>query len=311
VVGVSAYGVRRWRSSLPLRDRLGLLLAAGIGLVIALAGSVAPEALSWVVAHVPGGGLFRDGSRFVALVAPLAAGLFGVGAAAVVARVTERAGRIAVATLLVLAPIALMPDLGLALGGRLAVVDFPTEYASARTAVQERQDAGVRGDVLLLPFNSYRLPDWNGGRRTLDPVGRYLTPNYLSSDVLYVSGEALAGEDDRAARVGDLLSGDLGTDELALALGEEGIAWVVLDKDAAALVGDAAPSADLTGLPVVHDGSRLVIWELPGPVPDESSLASEVAVGAAWCAALAVLLAAAGVVLTCLVRTRRNGPSSR
>ena len=35
---------------------------------------------------------------------------------------------------------------------------------------------GASGDVVLLPFSSYRQPVWNGGRKVLDPMGRFLTP---------------------------------------------------------------------------------------------------------------------------------------
>ena len=257
----------------------------------------------------PEAGLVRDGSRFVALLAPLATSIFGVGVAAVVDRLPARGARIAVASALVLAPLALMPDLGMALGGRLQPADYPAEYAAARAAVEARRAGGGKGgDVLLLPFSSYRLPSWNDGRRTLDPLGRYLTPDYLVSDVLYVSDIPIAGEDERAARVAELLDEGLGTDELARALGEQGIAWVALDKEAAAVIGDAAPSADLTDLPVVHDGARIVVWELPRPVPPTSSTGSAVAVAVAWCVAGGALVASAVLVVVRFARTRPARP---
>lgn len=306
VVAVCVAGLRAWRSGILLRDRLALGLAALVGVTVALAGSLAPDALGWFVAHVPGGGLVRDGSRWVALVAPLSASLFGTGVQAVVGRLDQRGGQIALGTVLVLVPVALMPDLGLALGGRLSPVAFPDEYAAARSAVERRQDAGVRGDALLLPFNSYRLPSWNDGRRTLDPAGRFLTPDYLASDVLYVDGEAIAGEDQRAARVGDLLDADLTTDQLAAGLAEEGIAWVVLDREAQELVGDAARSADLTGLPVVHEGAGLVVWELPHPDPETPGTAREAAMATAWLLGLGTFAASAVAGVRTRLRRRRN-----
>lgn len=306
VVAVCVAGLRAWRSGVLLRDRLGLVLAALLGLAVALLGSLAPDLLGWVVAHVPGGGLFRDGSRFVALLAPLTASLFGTGVAVLVGKVAERAGQVLVATVLVLAPLALMPDLGLGLAGRLSAVSYPAEYAAARDAIEERQDAGVRGDTLILPFSSYRLPPWNDDRPTLDPTGRFLTPNYLASDVLYVDGAAIAGEDERAARVGELLESGLETEALAKALAEEGIAWVVLDRGAEEMVGDAVPSADLAGLPVLHDGSELTVWELPDPKPAEAGTAREVAMAVAWLAGLGTLGLAAAMLLRRRVRLRRN-----
>jgi hypothetical protein len=166
--------------------------------------------------------------------------------------------------------------------------------------------SGVTGDVLLLPFNSYRRPTWNDRRRTLDPVGRYLTPNYLGSDVLFVSGSEIAGEDERAARVARLLAADLEVDELARALGQEGIAWVVQDKEAQQMVGDAAPSADLTGLPVVHDGPTLIVWELPEPDPAEPSTVTKVVLTIAWVAAMGTVALGGALALIRLSGRRRN-----
>ncbi len=311
LVVVCACGAWRWRPVVEQRDRAALIVAGVIGLVVALAGAVAPEALAWLASNVPGGGLLRDGTRFLALLAPLEACLFGLGVSALGGLVPTFAARVLVVTCVVLAPMALMPDLGLGLAGRLQSVQYPAEYAAARTAIDERLQERGGGDLLLLPFNSYRLPSWNGGRRTLDPVGRYLTPNYLASDTLYVSGERIAGEDARARRVEELLDEDLSTEELARALGAEGIAWVLLDKEAADLVGDAAPSADLHGLPVVHEGDRLVVWELPTTVTTARSTAEEAAVWTAWLVAGAAVLASLVLVLTRRGRTLRQLLRSR
>ncbi len=316
-LGVGALGVRRWRSSavglLVSCDLLRLGVAALIGLSLALVASLFPGIMGELVSTVPGGGLLRDGARFVILLAPLAAGLFGTGTGALADLVEERAAgaaRMAVASAVVLAPIALMPDLAWGLGGRLHAVDYPTEYSAARLAIEERQDTGVRGNVLLLPFSSYRLPRWNDGRRTLDPLGRFMTPNYLGSDVLYVSGAQIAGEDARAARVAELLEAKLATRELADDLGNEGIAWVLVDKEAAAMIGDAAPSADLDGQRVVHDGARLVVWEVPRTNSTAPSVATKVAVAVAWGAAGAAMLASAGLLGARLLMSRRKSSRS-
>ena len=246
-----------------------MVVPAVLGLVVGLAGAVAPDAVGWVVAHVPGGGLVRDGTRFVALVAPLQAVLFGHGVARLAASVPARAPAAVLGTVLVLAPVTLMPDAALGLSGRLDAVDFPDEYDAARRAVEQSRDAGREGDVLSLPFTSYRRPGWNDGRRTLDPVGRYLPADYLASDTLVVSGTEVPGEDARARRVARDLA-TLTGDDLQQALASEGVAWVVADLEtvnALAAEGLDAPGlGSLPGLPdaeVLHRGELLTVWELP------------------------------------------------
>lgn len=301
VMALSAAGIRTWRAVAARRDRQALLAAATAGLVVALAGSLAPQVLGWLGSTLPGAGLLRDGSRFLALLAPLLACLFGLGVSAVAGRIRAHSARIAIATAMILVPVALLPDLGLALGGRLHAVRFPSEYADARAAIDERlQDRGD-GDLLVLPFNSYRVPTWNHGRRSLDPLGRFMTPNYLASDALVVSGVTVAGEDERARRVTALLEEGASAEELGRGLGEEGIAWVLLDQEAQAMVPDSVPTARLDGLPVVHEGERLVVWEVPDTVQPASSPAVEAATWAAW------LLAGAAVLVSGILAAARAG----
>ena len=56
--------------------------AAAVGLVVTLLGNLFPHFLAWLASTVPGAGLLRDGSRFLALLAPLLACLFGLGVSA-------------------------------------------------------------------------------------------------------------------------------------------------------------------------------------------------------------------------------------
>ena len=242
--------------------RLALVVPAVLGLVVGLAGAATPDAVGWLVAHVPGGGLVRDGTRFLALLAPLQAVLFGHGVARLAASVPARAPAVVLGTVLVLAPVTLMPDAALGLSGRLDAVDFPDEYDAARRAVEQGRQAGREGDVLSLPFTSYRRPGWNDDRRTLDPVGRYLPADYLASDTLVVSGTEVRGEDERARRVARDLATLTGSD-LEQALAGEGIAWVVADLetvDALAAEGLDAPGLgslpDLPDAEVLHRGER-------------------------------------------------------
>ena len=282
VLLVCAAGLRSWLGGTSRQARLALVLPAVLGLVVGLAGAATPDAVGWLVAHVPGGGLVRDGTRFLALLAPLQAVLFGHGVARLAASVPARAPAALLGTLLVLAPVALMPDAALGLSGRLGAVAFPDEYDAARRAVEQGRQAGREGDVLSLPFISYRRPGWNDDRRTLDPVGRYLPADYLASDTLVVSGTEVRGEDERAQRVARDLATLTGRD-LEQALASEGIVWVVADLETAdALTAEGFDAPGLGSLPdlpdaeVLHRGELLTVWELPDRDGDPGSPADRV-----------------------------------
>jgi hypothetical protein len=98
----------------------------------------------------------------------------------------------------VLVPVALMPDAALGLSGRVAAVDYPEPYADLAAELRSLPP----GDIVLLPFQSYRAPSWNNDSRpVLAPLGRYLPRRVVVEDRLVVDGRALAGEDPRAADV--------------------------------------------------------------------------------------------------------------
>jgi hypothetical protein len=109
VVAVCVAGVRLWRQGAARADQVALAVPAVLGLALALVGAGAPDAVAWVVAHVPGAGLLRDGTRFLALAAPLQALLFGYGVARLAAAPKRGLG-VSLGTALVLAPVAVMPD---------------------------------------------------------------------------------------------------------------------------------------------------------------------------------------------------------
>ncbi|CAB4958643.1 unannotated protein [freshwater metagenome] len=304
VLATCAAGVGPWRRLTSGADRRALAIPALIGLVLALAGVAVPGAVGWLVAQVPGAGLVRDATRFVALVAPLQAVLFGLGVSRVVASVPARALGLSLGTVLVLSPVTLMPDAGAGVSGRLGAVDFPMEYADAREALSASERAGHAGDVLVLPFTSYRRPEWNDGRRTLDPLGRYLPVDYLASDTLVVSGVTIPGEDLRAQRVASAL-GSLEGVELEHALSAEGIGWVVLDSEAAQALVAAGANDTRYGLDpvlaqarVLHEGETVTLWELPrqgaASPRDSMRMPARVVLGLAW---LAAAVALAGAVL--------------
>jgi hypothetical protein len=266
----------------------GALVAAwAVGFTVAIFSWAAPSTIGGLAAHVPGGGLVRDGSRWLALCAPLTALLLASGADWLAGRWRELAPRVLVTAAGVLLPLAAMPDVAWGLDGGLAPASYPADWAAARQSL----DAADRpdGDLLVLPFSAYRGPTWNDGRKVLDPLGRYLQPDYLADDALVVDGRTIAGEDPRVPRAADALA--LATPaERSTALRRLGIRWVARALD--------TPATDVTSPELageqVYAGPDLEITRLTDPVdvrrPPGSWVAAMVV---AWSAYL--LLALVGV----------------
>ena len=260
-VGLVAVGA--WGLALGLRARrpvLGALLACAVaGLVLALA-PVTPglsPAATWVVRELPGGGLLRDGQKYLA---PwwLAVAL-GVGLAAehLLPRLAPPGLRAYAAAVLVLLPVAALPGLAWGAAGRLVPAAYPADWL--------RLDAAVRGGpgaVLVLPFTAYRAPDWNGRRVVLDPAPRFLgRPAVVDDSLRLGNGTVVRGEDPLAARVGAALSGSA---PLAPALAGLGIGWVVVERGE---VGAPQARERLGDLPVALNGEVLTVLRVPGARP--------------------------------------------
>ena len=182
---------------------------------------------------------------------------------------------------LVLLPLALLPDLAFGVSGRLGAVGYPDGYARARAAVSARQDVGASGDVVLLPFSSYRQPVWNRGRKVLDPMGRYLTPDYLAGDDLLVSDVRIAGEDPRARAAVRALARPT-PEARSRGLAALGIRFAVTDLDVA-----GAPR--VAGRALVPETGRIQVQELAGVRVRIVPAGWRVAMAVAWAAYLAMV----------------------
>ncbi|RYP84944.1 hypothetical protein EKO23_14380 [Nocardioides guangzhouensis] len=304
VVLLAALGARAWWRRERRADAVGVavLWLAGYGLAVLT--WAAPGATSWLGENLPGGGLLRDGARSLALCLPLLVSLVASGAEVVVARAGGRVAAVALAVACTLVPVALLTDAAWGIGGALRPAHYPAEYAAARSAVVAAA-AGRDGDLLVLPFTSYRAPDWNGHRKVLDPLGRYLTPNYLASDDLAVSGDVIPGEDPRASSVRAALRLPSATDR-AEALGRLGVRWVAREADAPAAdnpVYDAAVAGR-----TIHDGQRLEVVEIRSPVAVRDQSRTElVATALAWTAFAALPLVGAVTLVTRRARRMVTG----
>src|SRR6266508_565565 len=164
IVGVAIWGLRELHRHWGSWALTGL---AGIGLVLALAGSLPglASALQWAVAHVPAAGLLRDGQKWAAWWALALALGFALGAESL-ARLT---------------------------GDRLS----GERLAGSRLA----RGAIVVGAVLTVPLSAYRRFSWNADRTQYDPALRYLPRTVVVADSLKVGPTLVRGEDPRAAAV--------------------------------------------------------------------------------------------------------------
>jgi hypothetical protein len=274
-----ALAVAGWSAPGALRGPgLRLVLLGGGGLLLALAGTVpgARELLETLVRTVPGAGLLRDGQKWIAWWAlPLAVGA-GLGARRLVGAVGRRAVLPWVAGLVgaaaVVLPLIAVPDLVWGVGGRLQPVDHPDDWQRVRDAVAGDDHPG---DVLVLPFGTYRAFDWNDDRPLLDPAPRWLDRPTVTDDELVVDGEPVRGEDLRARAVAAV------SDDPA-ALAELGVGWVLVERGTP---GRAVPDA-VGDLPLVVDGADLALHRVPdarqAPAPSPLRVTAVVAVHACW-----------------------------
>jgi hypothetical protein len=189
LVVLAVAGWRRWVAR-PDSGRLVALWLTGFG--VALLTWLLPTPVDWFAGHVPGGGLLRDGTRTFALCLPAYACLPAVGVEVLAGRLShgETEVRRLVAVAGALLPVILLYDAAWGLSGALRPVDYPASWAETRAAV----DLG-QGDLLVLPEGAYRAPAWNHDRTVLDPLGRYLPPDYVADDALVVDGSTVPGED--------------------------------------------------------------------------------------------------------------------
>ncbi|WP_036553770.1 hypothetical protein [Nocardioides insulae] len=287
LLALAAAGLRPWATSCPRDHRIALVGLWLLGLLSALLGWGFPTVWDGLAGQVPGVALFRDGSRGLAWCLPLLVVLLAAGADRLVAGWRTAAPRLATAVVVVLAPIAVLPDAAWG-GGQLAAVDYPAEWALARDALAadaaEQEAAGaVAGMVAVLPWSAYRAPAWNEHRAVLDPLPRYVRQDSVASGDLVVAGRIVPGEDPRAAAIAAALARPT-PEERSAAMAALGVRWVATELD-------AGPAPDVVGT-VLHQGETLRIVRLDGVAAQPPPGGPEVvAMALAWAAFAGVLLA--------------------
>ena len=224
---------------------VSLLLAAlptlpgGVRLLAAL-GDAAP-ALAFL----------RDSHRFLAPAVLLL--LPGIAGAVTGALDRVRPGReamAAVAGLLVVAPVLLLPSLAWGELGGLEPASYPGDWRDVADRIRGEDPART----VVLPWaGSYRGFDWNDDRAVLDPAPRFLPGEVLVDDRVVVAGTTIRAEDPVAEEV----TGALTADDPAAALRGRGVRWVLVEK--------GMPSGPVPQGEVAVDGDELTLVDLGAP----------------------------------------------
>jgi len=253
------------------RDRRwpGLGLAAVAGLLIACIGVTAAgrDLLRSVTDAWPGAAVLRDGQQFVAPLALAEAVGFGVAVSWVMKpRPARRTGNgherpasvdvtgVALGVLALLAPVLLVPGLAWGATGRLQPAWYPPGWLATARVIDA---SPARGDVLVLPWATYRTPSWNHGEVVLDPWPRLLSRPVIWNDGTRVGDVTMAPDDPRARRLDGVISGG---GPLTAALRAAGVRFVLDDADGPG----QQISPRLPGAVVIVHQPGLTVYRLPG-----------------------------------------------
>lgn len=272
---------------------LGLGVMAMAGVVIAVAPSAGPLAdlAGLVVSNLPGGGLLRDSQKYVAWIAPVLALGTAAGAGRVARWFAGRVPEALVYGVVALLPLAALPDLAWGAGGRLVPSQYPDEWRAARRALE---DVRPPGDLIVLPFQTFRRYEWTDDTVVLDPAPRYLGWPAVLPDVLTVGDVTVPGDDPGARRVSEALDAP----DPAAALAAIGVGAVAVDRDAGGVLPGAAWPGGTRPEPIgsweaVAVTGTLDVYRVPGDVTDAPQPITPAPVMVAWILAGGVVLPAA------------------
>jgi hypothetical protein len=306
IAAIAVVGWRRLPAAWDCGARLGALIAAALGLTLAVAPATPLRGVvTWAVRTLPAGGFLRDSQKFVIPLALLASIAFGSGVAAVMdqfardpdtthrPRPRTSAGR-SLGLALAILPVALAPTLAWGAGGKLHTASYPPSWAAVERITSS--DA-ARGGILVLPWHAYVPLSWNGPTPVHQPPLLYFSRPVLAASALELGTATLPGEDPWAAMATPVVQSEMPLDAI---LGVLGVRYVLLEK-----VGtwqEMVPR--LAALQRVLDAPDLLLYRgpVPGRVPtfDEPPAALVLAGDA-----VAVAVTAAALVMAIRFRRRR------
>lgn len=263
-LAVFALGVVGWSSLLRL---IGSAVAgwwtavALIGWVLAVLSALTPTLWVSAISTIPGAGLARDSHKLLAPLVLLLAVSAALGGQRLWRLVSDATARRSLMVAGILLPIAFLPDGAWGVSGRLAAVDYPTSWYQMRDFFRAQTQAG---DVIVLPWSTFRRYAFNEGRTVLDPTPRWLPRSSIAADDLPVrQNEAIvlvAGDDPRSATVGGALQQGRA---MADVMPELGARWVLVDVSQ----GPQIDPSTLAGLNQVFVATPFAVWELPPDIP--------------------------------------------
>lgn len=283
----------------------GLFVAAGLALLLAVAGRV--PGLSGVleaVVELPGGGLLRDGQKWLPPYAVMVSASVGCAVDGLLARLGERPARRVVSALLVLLPVAALPGAAWAESGRLQTSTYPPEWQEVGDVVAGVSTVDAPGPVTVLPWSLLRAFPWTGDRTVLDPAVRLLPRRALVNDDLALRDLVVRGEDPLAARIDPVLSSGVPVRE---ALTEVGSPLVLVERTTRD-ADQARLDRQVEGLELLWEQGGLQLWRVPGSGRAEPS-APFAPILAGQVAALTLLLGASVCALA--GRRKTTGRSRR
>lgn len=216
IAGIAGFWLAAKSRTLSLPYPRGLVVAAVVGFGIACIGvtEVGRNGLKGLIGVWGGFAVLRDAQQFIA---PLVL-LVAVGLGMLTARVASRWS-----VLVLIVPLAAVPTLAWGAFGALEAVPYPKSWTAARALIAQDPEPG---DVLVLPFESYRRYPWNGHRAVLDPAHRYFAiegRQVIVNDTVRVGALTVGTEDPRAREIGGVLGAP--SPNLAAA----GVRYVVVD----------------------------------------------------------------------------------
>lgn len=240
-----------------LRSRRRLIILAALAVVVPalLATPIGISFMEWMLANIPGAGLFRDTQKFVALALPGYAILLATGAETLAERLPDRQQLLggAVAALIAIA----------------AVPELPSEVSALKPQEQWGGWQWVTGTVAMsdgavavLPASSYRIID---DRPVFDPAAKKLPVPVFSTNDLIVntpdSGSTVISGEGASNEVQTILLE--APDDAVSRLADSGVEWILVQNSPGPM-GNSPRILD--ELERVYNDDRLELFHVPGAI---------------------------------------------